>query len=149
MSTARWARRLEAPTMRMPGTLLTIWLVRPWPMKPAPMLATRIGRPTASRAFSAVSTMIMVWLHRHRQAHSRLDVRFLCRQERPGLVLLRDHADRQRPLQPQFGIAVEQTALGAGGVELAHLVAGLGLVDEHLVTVGKALGHVESPVIVF
>ena len=48
----------RSPTTRIPGTLLTIWFVRPWPMKPAPTMPTRIGRPSASRAFSAVSTMI-------------------------------------------------------------------------------------------
>src|SRR6266568_2680798 len=39
--------------MRIPGTLLTIWFVSPWPMKPAPTMPTRIGLPCASPAFRA------------------------------------------------------------------------------------------------
>ncbi len=45
--------------MRIPGTLLVIWLVSPCPMKPAPIMPTRIGRPSRSRSRSTVSTRIM------------------------------------------------------------------------------------------
>src|SRR5689334_12019483 len=41
----------------MPGTLLTIWLVRPWHMNPAPTMPTRIGRSRSAHAFNAVSTI--------------------------------------------------------------------------------------------
>src|SRR4029077_14817169 len=39
---------------------LTMWLPRPCDMKPAPIRATRMGRPSASRAFNALSTIIMM-----------------------------------------------------------------------------------------
>ena len=41
-----------------------------------------------------------------------------------------------------------QPALGLGGVELPDLVAGLGVVLEHLVAVGEALRHVERAMVV-
>ena len=56
--------------------------------------------------------------------------------------------DRQRPLQAQPRIVVHQPAFGAGRVELAHLVAGFGLVPQHLVAVREALRHVERAVVV-
>jgi hypothetical protein len=42
----------------MPGTPLMIWLATPRAMKPAPIIPTRIGRPSASLALRAVSTII-------------------------------------------------------------------------------------------
>ena len=45
--------------IRIPRTLLTIWFARPWPTCPAPIMPTRIGRPSCSRASSALSTIIM------------------------------------------------------------------------------------------
>ena len=63
-ATALSGRRLEIATTRMPGVLLTIWLVRPWHMKPAPTMPTRMGRSCSARAFSAVSTIHMALLLR-------------------------------------------------------------------------------------
>ncbi len=58
------ALRLEIATSTMPGVVLQIWLATPWAMKPAPTMPTRIGRPSASRSASALSTMITASLLR-------------------------------------------------------------------------------------
>src|SRR2546425_4336616 len=136
--------------MRIPGTLRTIWLVSPWPMKPAPMLATRIGRPSASLAFSALSTMIMksILLHSDGKTHTLLHFGFLSVQQRIYLILVGDHAHRQRPLESQAGIVVQQTAFEARSVELAHLIAGFGLVLEGLISMREAFRHIQGAIIV-
>src|SRR5438477_11513 len=72
----------------MPGTLLTIWFVSPWPMKPAPTMPTRIGLPCASRALSAVSTIITMTLGRWRKLEMHPTQRALAIVE--GDVGLRD-----------------------------------------------------------
>src|SRR5512140_2179379 len=103
--------------IRMPGTLWTIWFVSPWPMKPAPIMPTRMGFPCSSRAFRALSTMIIAPpLQRHSAFHFRLDLVEVL----PGGILWRDHADRQRPLQLQPRVERREAALGGGRVELAH-----------------------------
>src|SRR2546427_2071425 len=76
----------------MPGTLWTIWLVRPCPMKPAPIKPTRIGFPCSSLAFNALSTMIMVGSRAHPALHLALDLFEVL----PGGVLGRDDGDRER-----------------------------------------------------
>ena len=113
-------------------------------MKPAPISATWIGRPSASRARSAVSTRIMP---RPPPAPGRA-IRALIsssdlRERRPGGVLLGDLGGLQRPAQAEVGIERRQAALLVGRVELADLVGRLGAVLEHLVAVREALGHVQ------
>src|SRR4051812_41277297 len=152
--------------MRMPRTLLTIWLVRPWPMKPAPTMPTRIALPCASWAASARSTMIMFPLLELRPAgHARRGQSPLLRryeldrhpalqlgldliEPRPGLVLVGDLADRQRPREAKPRIVPGETALGSRRVELAHLIAGLRPVFERLVPVPETLGDVERAMVV-
>src|SRR4051812_47648662 len=117
----------------MPGTLWVIWFVSPWPMKPAPTIPTRIGRPSCSRAFRALSTMIILSsacvvrfeAGRRSRAHLARELRFDLVEQRPGRVLRRHLGDRQRPRQAQAGIVVAQAAFRARCVELADLVAGL------------------------
>src|SRR3954453_9187442 len=110
--------------MRMPGTLWTIWLVSPWPMNPAPIMPTRMGFPCSSRAFKALSTMIIA---PSLQPHPAFDFALDLVQVLPGRVLGGDHAHRQRPLQPEPRVEGREAAFAGRGVELAHLVAGLGL----------------------
>src|SRR5689334_7649341 len=116
-------------------------------MKPAPIMPTGMGLPCFSLALSALSTMIMLCSPSSPQRH------FLLQAIAPGLeqrrhpVLLRDHRERQGPLEPQRRIVPAQGALVGRAVELADLVAGLGLVLERLVAVGEALGHVEGSVV--
>ena len=81
-------------------------------------------------------------------AHAPFDFGSLFGQQLPDCVLLRNHRHRQRPLQSQPRIVVHQPAFGAGRVELADLVARLGLVPQHLVAVREALRHVERAVVV-
>src|SRR5882672_1098352 len=160
---ARSGRRLYTAAMRMPGTLCVIWLVSPWPMKPAPTMPTRIGLPSRSRAFSALSTIITVPSQpcpccptqvgavpsaTRLDAHFTLQFRLDLIQGQPAAVLGRHLADRKRPAQPEPAIVVQEAAFGRRRVELADLVAGLGLVGEHLVAMRKPLGHVERAVVV-
>src|SRR3954467_5130867 len=130
--------------MRMPGTLLTIWLVRPCPMNPAPIIPTRTGLPCSSRALRALSTMIIASSLAPPALQLWLDLLELL----PRRVLGRDFPQRQRPRQPQARVGVVQPAFRARRVELAHLVAGLGAVLEHLVAVREPLRHVERAVVV-
>src|SRR5688572_22617736 len=115
-------------TSRMPAAALTIWLARPRPMNPAPIIPTRIGRPCASRARSALSMMIIavaLGSHAHRrrgQAHARADSRLRLVEQRPGAVLVRDVADRQRPRDAQPRIRTAHAAFRRRGVELTYLV---------------------------
>src|SRR5260370_34692716 len=120
--------------IRMPGTLCTIWLVSPWPMNPAPIMPTRIGLPCSSMAFKARSTMIMTASRFHPAPHLGLDQLEVC----PRGILRGDDGDRQRPLQPQARVERREPALAAGGVEFAHLVAGLRRVLQGLVAVREA-----------
>src|SRR5258708_9366105 len=129
--------------LRMPGTLCVIWLGSPWPMSPAPIRAARIGFPRSSRDFKALSTMIIVPSRHHLAPHFRLDLG----ERLPGRVLRRDHGNLQRPLELQPGIERRQAALRFRSVELAYLVAGLGLVLERLVAVRETFRHVERPVV--
>src|SRR5258708_37018262 len=129
--------------IRMPGTLCVIWLVSPWPMNPAPIMPTRIGFPCSSLDFKALSTMIIVPSRHHLALHFRLDLG----ERLPGGVLRRDHGNLQRPLELQPGVERRQAALGFRSVDLAYLVAGLGLVLERLVAVRETFRHVERPVV--
>src|SRR6185312_3653968 len=148
--------------------VLTMWFPRPCDMKPAPIRATRMGRPSFSRAFSALSTRIMLKFLQHYLrsylpvfarthsgrfllplAHAPFDLGSLFVQQLPDCILLRNHRYRQRPLQSQLGIVVHQPAFGARSVELPDLVAGLSLVPQHLVAVREAFRHIERAVVVF
>ena len=124
-------------------------------MKPAPTMPTRIGLPCASRAFSALSTMIIAVLPSRRRSQCafralirRFELGLDLVEQLPACVLRRHLADRQRPLEPEPRVVVAQAALDFGRVELADLVARLGVVLEHLVAVGEALRHVERAVVV-
>src|SRR5262245_14365359 len=139
--------------MRMPGTLCVIWFVRPWPMNPAPTIPTRIGRPSRSLDFSALSTIITVppgdfpsqpgalsppvlpLALALSGAHFTLQFHLDLVQRRPRNVLGRHLLHRKRPLQPQPGVVVEESPFGRGRVELTHLVAGFRGVGEHLIAV--------------
>src|SRR3954466_5643011 len=129
----------------MPGTLWTIWFVSPCPMKPAPIMPTRMGLPSSSRALRALSTMI---IRSSAQRHPAFHFAFDLREVLPRRVLRRHHADRQRPAEPQARVDRREAALLAGRVELAHLVAGLGAVLERLVAVREPLRHVQRAVVV-
>src|SRR5258705_10473496 len=94
----------------MPGTLWTIWLVSPCPMKPAPIKPTRIGFPCSSLALNALSTMIMVGSRAHPELHLALD--FL--EVLPGRVLGRGDGDGKGPLQSQARVERTEAPLGAG-----------------------------------
>src|SRR6202521_3186575 len=148
----------------MPGIVFTIWWASPYDMKPAPIKATRTGRPSLSRAFSALSTIIMrtsekglsLWpalrAHAHwyhlLQTHLLLELRFLFVQSCPGLVPFRHNGYRKSPLQRQPRIVIQQSAFGPRRVELSHLIARFGIVSQHLVPVCKALRHVEGAAVV-
>src|SRR3954451_23883635 len=134
--------------IRMPRTLLTIWLVRPWPMKPAPTMPTRIALPCASWAASARSTMIMFPPTYELDRHPALQLGLDLVEPLPVLVLAGDLADRQRPREAKPRIVPGETALGSRRVELAHLVAGLRPVLERLVPVPETLGDVERAMVV-
>src|SRR4030095_3950865 len=127
--------------MRMPGTLLTIWFVSPWPMNPAPIMPTRIGLPSCSRAFSARSTMIMTASARTRCrlrascAHPAFQLFFDLVEPPPRPILRRDLGHGQRPREAETGVVVGKTAFAIGRVELTHVVTRLGPVLERLVTV--------------
>src|SRR5579864_7861961 len=102
--------------MRIPGTLCVIWLVRPCPMKPAPTMPTRIGFPSASRAFSALSTMIIGHLRSlgrraHRCAHAPSQLGLDLGERLPSGVLRGDFRDRERPCESETRIVVKQSAL--------------------------------------
>src|SRR5262245_52619740 len=122
--------------MRSPGTEWTIWFSRPRPMKPAPIMPTRMGSPAASRAFRALSTMIMFSPRDLDAAGHLLAQPVLPRVQQGSVpVLLRDHRDRQGPLQPEARVVVAQGPLVRWAVELAHLVARLRPVGQDLVAV--------------
>src|SRR4051794_31211875 len=150
--------------MRMPRTLLTIWLVSPWPMNPAPIMPTRMALPCASWAASARSTMIMFppvlmlrpagcarrgqspLLRRYLDRHLSLQLALDLVEALPGLVLVGDPGHRQRPGEPEPRIVPGEPPLRSGRVELAYLVARLGAVFERLVAVAETLGNVERAV---
>src|SRR5664279_2696046 len=123
---ARSGWRLKIADIRSPGTEWTIWLVSPWPMKPAPIMPTRIGLPCASRALSALSTMIMVVPpcsgRFSRDGHLTVETLAPGLQQWRLLILLRAHRHRQRPAQAQPRVVVAQRPLVGGAVELADLV---------------------------
>src|SRR5215213_711758 len=135
--------------MRSPGTEWTTWFSRPRPMKPAPIMPTRMGLPAASRALRALSTMIMA-SPRDLDAEGHL----LAQPLLPGLqegsvpVLLRDHGDRQGPLEPKARVVVAQRPLVRWAVELADLVARLRPVGQDLVAMGEALGDEQRAMVV-
>src|SRR5215211_2141697 len=102
-------------------------------MKPAPTMPTRIGRSAASRAFSALSTMIIVLLLRSSAsgAHLVLQLGLDLVEQLPRRVLRGRLGDRQRPRQPEAGVVVAEAAFRVGRVELTDLVARLSRVLEH------------------
>src|SRR5262245_59835886 len=63
------------------------------------------------------------------------------------LVLLRNHRNRKWPLQSEPRVIIHQTALCFWLIELSHLVARVGVVDERLITVSKTFRHVERPLV--
>src|SRR5882724_9490278 len=134
--------------MRIPGTLLTSWLVRPCPMKPAPIMPTRIGMPRSSRAWRALSTMIMTFCLPGSHGHPSFEILFHVGEERPPVVLDRDLRHGQRPCQLEPRIVVQESTFRARRIEFAHLVAGLRLILEDLVAVGEPFRHVQTAVIV-
>src|SRR5438128_11757121 len=109
--------------MRIPGTLFTIWFVRPCPMKPAPIMPTRIGMPCSSRARRALSTMIMTSSLPGSNGHPPRELRLDLGEKLPRVVLLRDLGGQQRPFQAEPGIGVHEPALPARGVGLSYLEA--------------------------
>src|SRR2546426_9742916 len=134
--------------MRIPGTLFTIWLVRPCPIKPAPIMPTRIGLPFSSRAWRALSMMIMTSFFPASNGHPSLQLGLDVCQEFPVVVLQRDLGDGERPLKTKPVIVVPKPALRLRRVELAHLVARLRPVLEDLVPVREPLGHIQTTVVV-
>src|SRR5215468_4283641 len=109
-------------------------------MKPAPTIPTRMGLPCSWRALSALSTMIMAFpparpSNRHPQLQLRLDLV----ERLPGAVLRGDLPDGQRPRKSEAAIVERQPALGVRRVELSDVVARLGAVLQHLVSMGKSL----------
>src|SRR5262249_37146187 len=136
--------------MRMPGTLFSIWLVNPWPMKPAPTIPTRMGLPRSCRALSALSTMIMAFppAARLSKRHPQLQLRLDLVEGLPRAVLRGDFADGQRPCKTEPAIVERQPAFGARRVELPDVIAGLGAVLQDLIPVPEPLGHVERAVVV-
>src|SRR5262249_13251131 len=135
--------------MRMARTLFSIWVVRPWPMKPAPTIPTRIGLPCSWRALSALSTMIMAFPPAARRSNRHLPLQFrLDLVERlPGAILRGDLPDGQRPGKSEATVVERQPAFGVRRVELSDVVAGLGAVFEHLVSVRETLRDVERAVV--
>src|SRR5439155_22773403 len=85
--------------MRIPGTLLTSWFVRPCPMKPAPIMPTRIGMPRCSLAWRALSTMIMTCCLPGSNGHPPFEILFRVGEKRPDVVLDGDPRDRQPTIQ--------------------------------------------------
>src|SRR4051812_4648602 len=132
----------------MPRTLLTIWFVSPWPMNPAPIIPTRMAVPWASWAASARSTMIMFPPCERLDLHPAFELGLDLIEPLPGLVLVGNVGDRQRPLQPEPRVVPREAAFARRGVELAHLVARLGSVLERLVAVAKPFRDVEAAVVV-
>src|SRR5580698_10820142 len=126
--------------MRMPGTLLTIWFVRPWPMKPAPIMPTRMGLPASARACSARSTIIM---EDSSQRHAALKLRFDLGVRTPVGVLVGHNGDWKGPVKAKTRIVVRQATLNPRGIELADLVACFSAVRQRLIAMRKALGYVD------
>src|SRR5437773_11672187 len=133
----------------MPAGPFTIRFARPRAMKPAPSRPTRTGRSCAARSLKAVSTRIIfssrgrlagvrrqTW-RRHPLFQPGLDLG----ERSPGAILVGNHGDRQRPLQAEARVVIAQPALEAWRVELADLVARVGLVAQHLIAVREPLGH--------
>src|SRR5215470_14109673 len=112
--------------------LWTIWFESPLAMKPAPIMATRIGRPSASRACSALSTMIMVCLS-GAHAHAGFEIVFDLIEPLPLAIFVRRRRHRQRPGEAEPRIVVEQAALRAGRVELADVIGRFRVVHQRLV----------------
>src|SRR6185437_10576785 len=116
-------------------------------MNPAPSIPTRIGRPSASRALSALSMMIMAsLLSGRRHAASNFGLHFI--EELPLSVLGREGGHRQRPAQPQSGVIVLEAPFHGWRIELADVISGLGAIAEALVAVRKAFWNVERAVVV-
>src|SRR5262245_43059572 len=122
---AFWRWRLKIAAMRSPGTECTTWLTSPRPMKPAPILPMRSGFCCASLALSALSMMIIVGAPAGnpglasrrtqaaglRQGHPPSEPILPGVEQRRRPILVGDHADRQRPAQPEPRIVVAQRPL--------------------------------------
>ncbi len=123
------------PPARMPGTLLTIWFARPWAMKPAPTMPTRIGVPAASSSRSAASTRIIgVSAIVIRRRSSALD---LGRAGGHARSLSDMSPTGSGHAMPRSGSSIAQPAFELGGIELPHQVARLRGVLERLVAVAQ------------
>ena len=125
-----------------PARCCSIWLVSPWPMKPAPTMPTRIGLPCClARPQRGVDDDHDDALHpagcQPRRSTSSSGL--------PGASFSEMTATGSGHSSPSRGSYVRQPALGPGRVELADLVAGLGVVLERLVAVGEALRARRAP----
>src|SRR5688500_996932 len=115
---ARSTVRFEIAARRIPTVELMIWFAMPRPMNPAPIIPTRIGRPSCSRARSALSRIIMALPGdgaRHR--HARGDERLALLEQRPYAVLVGHVGHRQRPLDREPRIGIPQPAFGRRRIE--------------------------------
>ena len=143
----------RSPPCACPGTLLRIWLVRPWPMKPAPTMPTRIGRPCCLAGLQCVvdddHRVLLPLVCGPRQA---LILRLSSARSRRAAATPRPSATSPPTgsghSSPSRGSSYSSPPSTLGRVELADLVAGLGVVLEHLVAVREALRHVERAVVV-
>ena len=108
--------------------------------------------PASSRALSALSTMIIEPLLRMLRAVRRVILRCELGSTSSSKAQARSLSEisvtGSGQVRPSRGSSYVQAALCARRVELADLVARLGLVLQHLVAVREALGHVERAVVV-
>src|SRR5512143_1375473 len=85
------------PARRMPGTGVPSWRAMARPVAPAPIMATRMGRPSAARRPSAVSIVM-----------TKLEGSW-ARKQGPAKVLVRQGARRQGPLDVYGRVIVPQS----------------------------------------
>src|SRR5262245_51515310 len=118
-------------------------------MNPEPIMPTRMGLPCASLALSALSTMITTSpSSRCENGHLALEPIGPGVEQRRSLVLVRHDGHRQRPTECQPRVVVAERPLVRRAVELTNLVAGLGLVGQHLVAMGEPLRDIQRAVVV-
>src|SRR5690242_3957388 len=153
-------------TTRIPGVLFTIIFVRPWHMKPAPTIATRMGFPCSARALRAVSTRITGTSFRlggrckrrpesyalriltDSKTHLSLQLSLDPVKQGKLLVLLGDHRYRQRPRQVETRVIVHEATFRVRRIELANLIACIRIVAERLIAMGKTLRNVKCALVV-
>src|SRR6185437_14913339 len=73
-------------------------------------------------------------LYRFR-AHFFVNERLLFIKTLPHLIFVGDYRHGKRPFQMQVRIVVQETAFGSWRIKLAHLVAGVRVVTQNLITV--------------